>query len=102
MNVLIEPINLTPRERESLAFMAAGLSNKGIATALDISEHTAKFHVTAVTRKLCTQTRVQAVVRALQLGLIALESIKIPVTEAIAALSGSGKYLKRAGPRPAP
>lgn len=53
---------LTPREREVLREMARGLSNKLIAVALNVSEHTAKFHVTAVCRKLGAATRTEAVV----------------------------------------
>jgi DNA-binding CsgD family transcriptional regulator len=36
---------LTPRELEVLALLAEGVSNKVIARQLDISVHTAKFHV---------------------------------------------------------
>src|SRR5262245_27490652 len=37
--------DLTPREQEVLTLLAEGLSNKEIASRLDISDHTAKFHV---------------------------------------------------------
>jgi DNA-binding NarL/FixJ family response regulator len=63
---------LTPREREVLALLAEGLSNKAIADRLSISEHTAKFHVNAVLAKLGVQRRTEAVVRAARLGLITL------------------------------
>jgi DNA-binding NarL/FixJ family response regulator len=36
---------LTPREKEVLILLAEGAANKTIAWKLDISEHTAKFHV---------------------------------------------------------
>src|SRR5262249_38674974 len=39
------PEALTPRELEVLRLIADGLSNKRIGRELDISEHTAKFHV---------------------------------------------------------
>ena len=52
--------------------LAEGLSNKEIATHLDISEHTAKFHVNSILQKLSAQKRVEAVVRAARLGLIEL------------------------------
>ena len=39
---------LTPRELEVLRLLAEGLPNKGIASRLGISEHTAKFHVNPV------------------------------------------------------
>lgn len=69
-NPLAEP--LTPRELEVLQRMAEGLSNKLIARALDISEHTVKFHVNAILSKLGAQSRTEAVVRATRAGLILL------------------------------
>ncbi len=66
------PESLTPREREVLALLAEGLSNKAIADRLAISEHTAKFHVNAVLAKLGVQRRTEAVVRAARLGLVTL------------------------------
>ncbi|MCP3136635.1 LuxR C-terminal-related transcriptional regulator [Pyxidicoccus xibeiensis] len=66
------PDSLTPREREVLALLAEGLSNKAIADRLTISEHTAKFHVNAVLAKLGVQRRTEAVVRAARLGLVTL------------------------------
>jgi two-component system, NarL family, nitrate/nitrite response regulator NarL len=66
------PEPLTPREREVLALLAEGLSNKAIADRLAISEHTAKFHVNAVLAKLGVQRRTEAVVRAARMGLVTL------------------------------
>lgn len=66
------PDSLTPREREVLALLAEGLSNKAIADRLAISDHTAKFHVNAVLAKLGVQRRTEAVVRAARLGLVTL------------------------------
>ena len=63
---------LTDREREVLELMAEGLSNKTIAYRLEISEHTVKFHVNAILRKLGAQSRTEAVVRATRLGWILL------------------------------
>lgn len=63
---------LTDREREVLGLLAEGLSNKEIAQTLEISEHTAKFHVNSILQKLSAQKRVEAVVRAARLGLIEL------------------------------
>jgi DNA-binding NarL/FixJ family response regulator len=63
---------LTPRESEVVQLLALGLSNKEIAGRLDISEHTAKFHVMAILAKLGAQSRTEAVVRAARLGLIIL------------------------------
>ncbi len=63
---------LTSRERQVLTLLAEGLSNKEIAAHLEISEHTAKFHVNSILQKLSAQKRVEAVVRAARLGLIEL------------------------------
>ncbi len=66
------PAPLTPRELEVLAAMADGASNKAIARRLDISFHTAKFHVAAILAKLDADSRTEAVTRAAQLGLVML------------------------------
>jgi len=63
---------LTARELEVLELMAEGLSNKEIAGVLDISPHTAKFHVNTILGKLDAQTRTEAVVRAARSGVLAL------------------------------
>ncbi|HLB64703.1 MAG TPA: response regulator transcription factor, partial [Anaerolineales bacterium] len=63
---------LTPRESEVLALLAEGLPNKSIAGRLGITEHTAKFHVNAILRKLGAQSRTEAVVLATRRGLILL------------------------------
>lgn len=61
---------LTPREMEVIEMLAEGLSNKMIAHRLDISEHTAKFHVNSILAKLHAGTRTEAMMRAIRLGLI--------------------------------
>lgn len=66
------PDSLTPRETEVIELMAAGLSNKQIADRLGISSHTAKFHIGAILAKLGAATRTEAVVRAVQKGLVLL------------------------------
>ncbi len=63
---------LTPRELQVLRLMAEGQSNKAIARALGISEHTVKFHVNAILGKLNVSSRTEAVVHATRLGLILL------------------------------
>jgi two-component system nitrate/nitrite response regulator NarL len=63
---------LTPRELEVLRLLADGLSNKLIADRLDISEHTAKFHVVAIFGKLGVTSRTEAVVEGLRRGLVLL------------------------------
>ena len=68
----VSPVVLTRREREVLELLAEGLSNKVIALRLDISEHTAKFHVNSILEKLEADTRTDAVVRAARSGVLTL------------------------------
>jgi len=63
---------LTPREIEVLQLIGQGLSNRGIAQRLAISEHTAKFHVNAILGKLGAQTRAEAVAQGVRSGLLLL------------------------------
>jgi len=65
-----ESVALTAREREVLALLASGASNKAIARALGVSVHTAKFHVASLTEKLGASGRLEAVAIALRTGLI--------------------------------
>ena len=60
---------LTPREREILACLARGESNKLIARVLDLAESTVKIHVQNILRKLGLSSRVQAAVFAVEQGL---------------------------------
>jgi DNA-binding CsgD family transcriptional regulator len=61
---------LTAREHEVLRLMAEGLGNKGIAAALHISSHTAKYHVASVLAKLDVRSRTEAVTKGLREGLL--------------------------------
>lgn len=67
---LFEP--LTSRERDVLEQMAAGLSNRQIADVLGISEHTVKFHVSAILGKLGVTSRSAAIRHGLRQGLVTL------------------------------
>ena len=60
---------LSPREREILALLGTGGSNKEIADRLCLAEGTVKNHVTNILTKLDVRDRTQAALRARQLGL---------------------------------
>jgi DNA-binding CsgD family transcriptional regulator len=64
------PANLTVREMEVLALLAAGRSDKEIAGNLVISPHTVHHHVSAILRKLGTPSRSGAASEALRRGLV--------------------------------
>jgi NarL family two-component system response regulator YdfI len=63
---------LSPRESEILNLLAAGLGNKQIASQLNISEHTVKFHVASIFNKLNASSRAEAVAIGARRGLILL------------------------------
>ncbi len=62
-------LGLSTRQREVLELLLKGLPNKLIARKLDISENTAKIHVSAVLRALGVATRTQALIAVNRLGL---------------------------------
>jgi DNA-binding NarL/FixJ family response regulator len=61
---------LTPREREILALVGQGLSNREIAGGLGVGESTVKTHVGRIFDKLDLRDRAQAVVLAYETGLL--------------------------------
>ncbi len=67
---LMEP--LTRREMQVLELLADGMSNKGIAARLGISDETVKFHLVAIFGKLGASNRTDAVRLALRRGLVPL------------------------------
>jgi DNA-binding NarL/FixJ family response regulator len=62
---------LSPREREVLALVGAGLSNAEIAGRLFLVEGTVKAYVSAVLSRLAVKNRVQAAIVAYEAGLVA-------------------------------
>jgi DNA-binding NarL/FixJ family response regulator len=64
--------SLSTREREVLSLIVRGKSNKEIAAELGIAESTVKCHVSVILMRLDANDRTQAVVTALQRGLIHL------------------------------
>jgi DNA-binding CsgD family transcriptional regulator len=63
------PDGLSPREREVLALLARGLSNKELARELSVSENTVKTHLANLYAKLGVGRRTQALAVAQRLGL---------------------------------
>jgi DNA-binding NarL/FixJ family response regulator len=55
----LEEVRMTQREREVIALIAVGLSNKEIATRLNIATDTVKSHVRNVMDKLALHSRLQ-------------------------------------------
>ena len=64
--------SLTPREVQVLELLAEGLANKAIATRLQISDQTVKFHIASIAGKLGAANRTDIVRRAVRRGLVAL------------------------------
>ena len=65
----VDAVPLSPREREVLALIAGGSTNREIAAALHLSPHTIKEHTSSLYRKLGARNRAEAVQRAQRLGL---------------------------------
>jgi DNA-binding CsgD family transcriptional regulator len=63
-------LGVSERELEVLKLLAAGQSNKEIASRLDVSPNTVKTHVARLFAKLEVRRRTAAIVRARELGMI--------------------------------
>jgi len=63
---------LTPRETQVLGLLADGLANKQIAGMLGISDHTVKFHVESIMRRLGAANRAEAVRQGIRRGMLGL------------------------------
>ncbi len=79
-----EPLPLSEREREVLALVATGLSNQEIARELVISVNTVKVHVRSIFEKLGVQSRTEATLMAIRMGLVAVPGTSVaPVQQSI-------------------
>jgi DNA-binding NarL/FixJ family response regulator len=62
--------SLTPREREVLALMAAGLSSRAVAAKMGISYTTVRTHIRSLGSKLAVHSKLEAIVKAREMGLV--------------------------------
>jgi DNA-binding CsgD family transcriptional regulator len=62
--------HLTPRQMDVLRHLAAGHSTETMATALGISTETVRNHIRGILDRLDVHSRLEAVIRAQELGLI--------------------------------
>lgn len=63
---------LTAREIQVLQMLAEGVGNKAIASRLNISEHTVKFHISSLLSKMDAASRTEAVTQGIRHGLIVI------------------------------
>lgn len=68
--LLSDKLGLTKRQMETLNYLAAGLSNKEIAIKMNLAEGTIKVHVAAAYQVLQVSSRLDAVRKARQMGLL--------------------------------
>ena len=64
-----DPFGLTPRERQVIALVAGGATNREIGAQLFMAEKTASVHVSRILAKLEVRTRTEAAAVAHRLGL---------------------------------
>jgi two-component system, NarL family, response regulator LiaR len=69
------PEELTDRETDVLKLLARGKANKQIASELFVEEKTVKAHVSSILRKLGVQSRTQAALHAVRIGLVSVDEI---------------------------
>jgi DNA-binding NarL/FixJ family response regulator len=65
-----DPFGLTPRERQVLALLADGRTNREIGQTLYMAEKTASVHVSRILSKLDVRSRTEAAALAHRVGLV--------------------------------
>ncbi len=73
-----DSIKISRREVEVLRLLSAGKTSRQIADQLFVSKRTVDFHLQNLYAKLQVRNRVQALARAMQLGLISLDCFFLP------------------------
>lgn len=66
---------LTEREKSVLLLLAQGMKNEEISRILHISVHTTKAHLEMIYEKLGVRNRVQAAIKAIELGYFTLNEL---------------------------
>ena len=66
-------IALTEREKLVVNYLVKGLNNEEISNTIHISIHTTKAHLESIYEKMKVHNRVQAAIKAVQLGIVELE-----------------------------
>ncbi len=74
-------LRLTPREYDVLGELGRGARNYEIAASLGIGAGTVEFHLTRVYKKLEVRSRLEAVLRAAELGLISPNRVDYATTQ---------------------
>jgi DNA-binding NarL/FixJ family response regulator len=85
--------NLTPRELDVLRLVAAGKSNKEIGSSLDVAEGTVKVHVNHILGKLGVTGRVEAILVAVERGIVHLADPRPAADSARSSTSASSTVL---------
>jgi len=80
--LLTKTMRVTPREREIIALVTEGLSNKDIASRLHIATHTVKSHVHNILEKLALRTRLQIAKKSRD-GILGWWSVALPFQQLI-------------------
>lgn len=66
----VQNLGITPRETEVLNLIALGLSYRGIAERLEVSDHTVRRHIESIYRKLGVHSKTEAVMKGRRFGLL--------------------------------
>src|SRR4029077_18316630 len=91
--------SLTPREREVLQLMAEGLPSRGVALRLGISYTTVRTHIRSLGGKLGVHSKLEAIVKARELGLFSQPPPPCGALRAAPGLPGAVCTSGRLSPR---
>ena len=78
---LLEPEELSPREKEVLLLTGQGMPGHAVAQRLSITERTVQAHLTSVYSKLGARNKTEAILLALKKGIVLLDELQIATGE---------------------